>query len=88
MCVRTHFIADSQYYSAEVFETVRRYGAEPVISHSTNVKEPLINLYVTRRFKVKRDIRLVELYKRRMAVERAFKAAKQELLMEKPNGEA
>jgi len=28
--------------------------------------------------------RLVELYKRRMAVERAFKASKQELSMEKP----
>jgi hypothetical protein len=80
----SHFIADSQYYSAEVFETVRRYGAEPVIPHPTKVKEPLIRLYITKRFRVKGEKRLVELYKRRMAVERAFKAAKQELLMEKP----
>ncbi len=27
----SHAIADSQYYSAEVFKTIRRYGAEPVI---------------------------------------------------------
>jgi transposase len=80
----SHFIADSQYYSAEVFKTIKQYGAEPVIPHSAKVKEPLINLYVTKRFKVKGDKRLVELYKRRMAVERAFKAGKHELLMEKP----
>jgi len=39
---------------------------------------------VTKRFKVKGDKSLVELYKRRMAVERAFKAAKRELPMENP----
>jgi hypothetical protein len=32
----------------------------------------------------KGEKRLVEIYKRRMAVERAFKASKQELSMEKP----
>jgi len=80
----SHAIADSQYYSAEVFRTVMRYGAEPVIPHPSKVKEPLINLYVTKHFKVKGEERLVELYKRRMAVERAFKASKHELLMEKP----
>jgi transposase len=80
----THVIADSQYYSAEVFKTIGRYGAEPVIPHSSKVKQPLINLYVTKRFRVKGEKRLVELYKRRMAVERAFKASKQELSMEKP----
>ena len=26
----SHFIADSQYYSEEVFKAIRRYGAEPV----------------------------------------------------------
>jgi hypothetical protein len=77
-------IADSQYYSAEVFKTIRGYGAEPVIPHPTNVKQPLINLYVTKHFKIKGEERLVELYKDRMAVERAFKASKNELLMEKP----
>jgi transposase len=80
----SHFIADSQYYSEEVFKAIRRYGAEPVIPHSSKVKEPLINLYVTKRFRVKGEKRLVELYKRRMAVERTFKASKQELSMEKP----
>jgi len=80
----SHFIADSQYYSEEVFKAIRRYGAEPVIPHSSKVKEPLINLYVTKRFRVKGEKRLVELYKRRMAVERTFKASKLELSMEKP----
>ena len=79
----THVIADSQYYSAEVFKTIEGYGAEPVIPHPINVKEPLINLYVTKRFKVKGEKRLVELYKLKMAVERAFKAGKHELMMEK-----
>jgi hypothetical protein len=27
----SYFIADSQYYSGEVFKEVRRYGAEPFI---------------------------------------------------------
>jgi hypothetical protein len=39
---------------------------------------------VTKHFKIKGEERLVELYKDRMAVERAFKASKNELLMEKP----
>lgn len=77
----SHFIADSQYYSEEVFRTIRLYDAEPVIPHSSKVKEPLINLYVTKRFRVKGEGRLVELYKRRMPVERAFKASKRELAM-------
>ncbi|KPV65297.1 MAG: hypothetical protein AOA65_0332 [Candidatus Bathyarchaeota archaeon BA1] len=47
-----------------------------------NVKEPMINLCVTKRFKVKGDPRLVELYKLKMAVERAFKAGKLKLMME------
>jgi len=80
----SHVIADSQYYSAEVFKTVKGHGAEPIIPHPTSVKEPLINLYVTKRFKVKGEKRLVELYKLKMAVERAFKAAKVELMMENP----
>jgi len=41
----SHVIADSQYYSAEVFKTIRGYVAEPVIPHPINVKEPLINLH-------------------------------------------
>jgi len=80
----SHFIADSQYYSEEVFKAIRRYGAEPVIPHSSKIKEPLKDLYVTKRFRVKGEKKLVELYKRRMAVERTFKASKLELSMEKP----
>jgi len=80
----SHAIADSQYYSAEVFNTVKGYGAEPVIPHPISVKEPLIRLKVSKRFKVKGEKRLVELYRLKMAVERAFKAAKVELLMESP----
>ena len=80
----SHFIADSQYYSAEVFKAIECFGAVPVIPHPSKVKEPLINLCVTKHFKVKGEERLVELYKKRMAVERAFKASKSELLMEKP----
>ena len=78
----SHAIADNQYYSAEVFKTIRGFGAEPVIPHPLRVKEPLINLYVTKRFRVKGDPRLVELYKLKMVVERAFKAGKLELIMD------
>lgn len=46
------------------------------------MKEPSINLYVTKSFRVKGDPRLVELYRLKMAVERAFKAGKIELMME------
>ena len=75
-------IADRQYYSAFLFTIIRALGAEPVIPHPTNVKDPLINLWQTRRFKVKGNPILVELYKQRMTVERGFKAGKLELMME------
>jgi transposase len=78
----SHLIGDRQYYSAEVFELVRRLGAEPVIPYPPNVKDTLINLYLTKNFKVKGDPRLVELYGLRMAVERSFKKGKLELMME------
>jgi hypothetical protein len=57
-------------------------GAELVIPHSTSVKDPMINLWETKRFKVKGDPTLVDLYKQRMTVERNFKAGKLELMME------
>lgn len=75
-------IADRQYYSEDIFKAVRKLGAEPVIPHSSNVKEPMIDLWLTKRFKVKGDPRLVDLYKLRMTVERNFKAGKLELMME------
>jgi hypothetical protein len=78
----SHVIADRQYYSADVFAAVRKLGAEPVIPHPSNVKNPLIDLWLTKRFKVKGDPRLVKLYRLRMTVERSFKAGKLELMME------
>jgi hypothetical protein len=78
----SHLIGDRQYYSAEVFAMVKRLGAEPVIPYPPNVKDPMINLYLTKRFKVKGDPRLVGLYRLRMAVERSFKKGKLELMME------
>ena len=64
------------------FAIIRTLGAEPVIPHPTNVKDPMINLWETKRFKVKGDPTLVDLYKQRMTVERNFKAGKLELMME------
>jgi hypothetical protein len=78
----SHVIADRQYYSAHVFTAIRELRAEPVIPYPLNVKDRLINLWVTKRFKVRGDPRLVNLYKLRMTVERGFKAGKLELMME------
>jgi hypothetical protein len=78
----SHVIADRQYYSGDIFAFVRKLGAEPVIPYPNNVKEPMIDLHLTKKFKVKGDPRLVSLYKLRMAVERNFKAGKMELMME------
>jgi len=57
--------------------------AEPVIPHSLKVKDRLINLWVTKRFRVKGNPAPVNLYKLRMTVERGFKAGKQGLMREK-----
>ena len=78
----SHVIADRQYYSAEVFAAVKKLEAEPVIPYPNSVKDPLIDLWLTKHFKVKGDPRLVSLYRLRMAVERSFKAGKLELTME------
>jgi hypothetical protein len=78
----SHVIADRQYYSAEVFAAVWKRKAEPVIPHPSGVKEALIDLWLTKRFKVKGDARLVELYRLRMSVERSFRAGKLELMMD------
>ncbi len=75
-------IADRQYYSAAVFAAIRKLKAEPVIPHPLNVKDHLINLWVTKRFRVRGDPTLVSLYKLRMTVERGFKSGKLELMME------
>jgi len=78
----SHIIADRQYYSAEVFTAIRKLRAEPVIPRTHNAKDGLIDLWVTKRFRVRGDPRLVKLYRLRMAVERGFKAGKLELMME------
>jgi hypothetical protein len=75
-------IADRQYYSEDVFKAVKKLEAEPVIPYPPNVKEPMIDLWLTKCFRVKGDPRLVGLYKLRMAVERSFRAGKLELTME------
>jgi hypothetical protein len=77
----SHVIADRQYYSADVFAAVRQLGAESVIPYPPNVKDPMIDLWLTKRFKVKGDPRLVSLYRLRMSVERSFRAGKLELTM-------
>jgi len=77
----SHVIADRQYYSKEVFELVRELGAEPVIPHPSKVRDPMIELWLTKRFRVRGDPRLVGLYRLRMSVERSFKAGKLELMM-------
>jgi len=78
----SHVIADRQYYSAEVFTAIGKLRAEPVIPRTHNAKDGLIDLWVTKRFKVRGDPRLVKLYRLRMTVERGFKAGKLELMME------
>jgi hypothetical protein len=47
----SHVIADRQYYSAEVFTMIRGLGAEPVIPHPSKVRDPMIDLWLTRSFK-------------------------------------
>jgi hypothetical protein len=76
-------IADRQYYSADIFTAIRKLGAEPVIPRLPRVKDGMIDLWVTKRFRVRGDPTLVNLYRLRMAVERGFKAGKLELMMEK-----
>ena len=78
----SHVVADRQYYSKEIFDMVRGLGAEPVIPHPSRVKDPLIDLWLTKHFRVKGETRLVGLYRLRMSVERSFKAGKLELMME------
>jgi hypothetical protein len=78
----SHVIADRQYYSEEIFDMVKALGAKPVIPHPSKVKEPMIDLWLTKRFRIRGDPRLVGLYRLRMSVERSFKAGKLELMME------
>jgi hypothetical protein len=78
----SHVVADRQYYSEEIFDVVKALGAEPVIPYPSNVRDPMIDLWLTKRFRVRGESRLVGLYRLRMAVERSFKASKIELTMD------
>ena len=73
-------LADAQYSSQKAREAVRGYGAEPVIPfrRDSRVKEAL---RVGKDFVVRGARRLVELFKRRMSVERLFSRAKEWLML-------
>jgi len=69
-------LADVQYDSAKVRETVREYGAEPVIPYRKCSK--IRNaLRVGKDFIVKVVKRLVRLFRKRVSVERVFSRAKE-----------
>ena len=74
-------IADAQYDSAKVRETVRRYGAEPVIPYRKCSK--IRNaLRVGRDFILRGVKRLVRLFRKRVSIERVFSRAKEWLLLD------
>jgi transposase len=73
-------LADAQYDSAKVRNTVREYGAEPVIPYrrSSKIRDAL---KVGRDFIVRGIKRLVKLFRKRVSVERVFSRAKEWLLL-------
>ena len=73
-------LADAQYSSQKARDAVKAYGAEPVIPvrRDSRVKEAL---RVGKDFVVRGAHRLVELFKRRMSVERLFSRAKEWLML-------
>jgi len=74
-------VADAQYDSAKVRETVRECGAEPVIPYrkSSKIKHAL---RVGRDFVVRGVKRLVNLFRKRVSIERVFSRAKEWLLLD------
>jgi transposase len=74
-------LADAQYDSAKVRETVEEFGAEPVIPYmkSSNIKNAL---RVGRDFVVHGVKRLVNLFRKRVCIERVFGRAKEWLLLD------
>jgi len=73
-------LADAQYSSQKARDTVQAYGAEPVIPvrRDSRVRDAL---RVGKDFVVRGANRLVELFKRRMSVERLFSRAKEWLML-------
>ena len=74
-------VADAQYDSAKVRETVKEYGAEPVIPYrrSSKIRKAL---RVGRDFIVHGVKRLVRLFRKRVCIERVFSRAKEWLLLD------
>jgi transposase len=74
-------LADAQYDSSKVREDVRRFGAEPVIPYrrSSKVKK---GLKVGKDFITRGVKRLVQLFRKRVSVERMFGRAKEWLLFD------
>jgi len=80
VCFET-VLADAQYDSAKVRKTVMEYGAEAVIPYrrSSRIKN---GLKVGRDFVVHGANRLVNLFRKRVSIERLFGRAKEWLLMD------
>jgi len=74
-------LADAQYDSSKVREAVRMFGAEPVIPYrrSSKIKHAL---KVGRDFVVHGAKRLVNLFRKRVSIERVFGRAKEWLLLD------
>jgi len=73
-------LADAQYDSAKARNTVREYGAEPVIPYrkSSKIRNAL---KVGKDFIVRGVKRLVRLFRKRVSIERVFSRAKEWLLL-------
>ena len=73
-------MADAQYNSAKARNTVREYGAEPVIPHrkSCRIRDAF---RVGKDFIVQGAKRLVRLFRKRVSIERVFSRAKEWLLL-------
>jgi len=74
-------LADAQYDSAKARNTLREYGAEPVIPYrkSSKIRDAL---KVGKDFIVRGVKRLVKLFRKRVSVERLFSRAKEWLLLD------
>jgi len=74
-------LADAQYDSAKARNTVREYGAEPVIPYrkSSKIKDAF---RVGKDFIVRGIKRLVNLFRKRVSIERVFSRAKEWLLLD------
>jgi len=74
-------LADAQYDSAKVRNTVKEYDAEPVIPHRKGSKIKN-GIRIGRDFVVYGVKRLVNLFRKRVSIERFFSRAKEWLLLD------